>query len=90
MAEGFPLLSQTSVNIFHIASCQTFPFSKFLKKVLYNRLIELLNRNDLLHSYQFGFRKGLSTEDPIFKLTHEILTALNNKVMVGGNFLRSG
>ena len=45
-----------------------------------------MNHNDLLHSHQFGFREGLSTEDAIFKLIHEILTALNNKVMVGGIF----
>jgi hypothetical protein len=30
---------------------------------------------------QFGFRKGIATEDAIFKLTNEILTALNSKTM---------
>ena len=61
-------------------------FSKVYERVLYNRLIEHLHINDLLHSHQFGFRKRSSTEDAIFKLTHEILSALNNKVMVGGIF----
>jgi len=31
---------------------------------------------------QFGFRKGIAT-DAIFKLTNEILNALNNKTMAG-------
>jgi hypothetical protein len=54
-------------------------FSKFLEKVLYNRLIEYLNNNKILNSQQFGFRKNLATEDAIFKLIQEILTSLNCK-----------
>jgi hypothetical protein len=30
-----------------------------------------------------GFRKGVATEDAIFKLISEILNALNNKTMAG-------
>ena len=33
-----------------------------------------------------SFRKGIATEDAIFKLTNEILNALNNKAMVGSIF----
>ena len=61
-------------------------FSKVLEKTLYNRLIEYLNINNILNAQQFGFRKGLATEDAIFKLLHEILNALNNKEMVGSIF----
>jgi hypothetical protein len=35
---------------------------------------------------QFGFRKGIATEEAIFKLTNEILNALNSKTMVGRIF----
>jgi len=35
---------------------------------------------------QFGFRKGIATEDPIFKLTNEILNALNNTTIAGSIF----
>ena len=35
---------------------------------------------------QFVFRKGIATEDAIFKLTNEILNALNNKTMIGSIF----
>jgi len=62
-------------------------FSKVLEKVLYNRIMDYLNSNNLLNYQQFGFRKRLSMDDAIFKLTHEILNAFNNKVMVGSIFL---
>jgi retron-type reverse transcriptase len=35
---------------------------------------------------QFGFGKGITTEDAIFKLTNEILNALNNGTMAGSIF----
>jgi retron-type reverse transcriptase len=35
---------------------------------------------------QFGFRKGIATEYAIFKLTNEILNALNSKTMVDSIF----
>jgi hypothetical protein len=61
-------------------------FSKVLEKALYRRLIEHIDNNNILNEQQFGFRKRLSTEDAIFKLTHEVLNALNNKTMVGSIF----
>jgi hypothetical protein len=61
-------------------------FSKVLEKALNNRLIEYLNNNNILNSQQFGFRKNLATEDAIFRLIHEILNALNSKIMVDSIF----
>jgi len=54
---------------------------------LYIRLTEHFNTNKLLVRNEFGFRKGIATEDAIFKLTNEILNAFNNKTMTGSNFL---
>jgi hypothetical protein len=61
-------------------------FSKVLEKALCNRFNEYLNNNNILNSQQFGFRKNLATEDAIFRLIHEILNALNSKIMVGSIF----
>jgi len=61
-------------------------FSKVFEKALYNRLIEYLKKNNILNAQQFGFRKRYSTEDAIFKLTHEILNALNSQTLVGSIF----
>jgi len=61
-------------------------FSLVLEKALYIRLTEHCNSNKLLVGNQFGFRKGIATEDDIFKLTNGILNALNNKTMAGSIF----
>jgi hypothetical protein len=53
---------------------------------LYIRLIEHVNNNNILVGQQFGIRKRLTMGDGVFKLIHEILNALNNKVMVGSIF----
>ena len=61
-------------------------FSKVIGKALYNRLIDHLNINSLLNPQQFGFRRNLSTDNAIFNVTHEILNALNSKMIVGSIF----
>jgi hypothetical protein len=61
-------------------------FSKVMEKALYNRLIDHLNTNNLIHPQQFGFRQNLSTENAIFNLTHDVSKALNNKLSVGSIF----
>ena len=57
-----------------------------IEKALYSRLIDHQNNNFLLNPQQFGFRKNLSTDNAIFSLTHEILKALNSKMVVGSIF----
>jgi len=44
-------------------------FSKVFGKALHIRLTEHFNTNKLIVGNQFGFRKGIATEDTIFKLT---------------------
>jgi len=61
-------------------------FSKIFEKVLYNRLIDHLHSNVILNKHQYGFRSEKSTENASYVLLNEILTALNNKQMVGGIF----
>jgi len=61
-------------------------FLKVFEKCLFIRLIEYFNTNKLLVEKQFDFRKGTATEDAIFKLTNEILKALNNKTLAGSIF----
>jgi len=61
-------------------------FSKVFEKALCIRLTEHFNTNKWRVGNQFGFRKGIATEDIIFKLTNEILNALNNKAMAGSIF----
>jgi hypothetical protein len=41
-------------------------FSKIIEKIIYRRLYEHLNTNNILVDEQFGFRENLSTETAIF------------------------
>ena len=61
-------------------------FSKILEKVIYTRLYQNINQNNILATEQYGFRNNSSTEKVSFKLINEILLVLNNKLMVGGIF----
>ena len=61
-------------------------FSKIFKKVTYERLFEHLNNNFIMNKHQYGFRSKVSTENASYTSLNEILTALNNKQMVGGIF----
>jgi len=61
-------------------------FSKIFEKVVYGRLYDHLNNNVILNEHQYGFRSEVSTENASYILLNEILTALNNKQMVGGIF----
>jgi hypothetical protein len=35
---------------------------------------------------QYGFRKGISTENPAFRLTGSVFKSINKKIHVGGIF----
>ena len=37
-------------------------FSKLLEKLMYERLIKFIDKNDILSEHQYGFRKNRSTE----------------------------
>ena len=53
---------------------------------MYRRLNRHLTTNNVLTTEQFGFRKGISTENATFSLTDKILKAFNKKMHVGGIF----
>jgi hypothetical protein len=61
-------------------------FSKIFEKVIYNIICYHINHNHILVNEQFGFRHGLSIDVASYNLTKNILTALNNKLLVGGIF----
>jgi hypothetical protein len=45
------------------------PFSKTLEKHMYEQLISFIEKYKILYEYQFGFRKGYSTEQAILEIT---------------------
>ena len=50
------------------------PFSKALERVIYDQLIQYLDKHDVLFKYQFGFRKNHSTEQAIMEITDNLKT----------------
>jgi len=52
-------------------------FSKVLEKAVHIQLYEHSSKNNILVDKQFGFRNKSATNNAIYKLINEILTALN-------------
>ena len=60
-------------------------FSKILEKVIQTRLLDHLHKN-IISKEQYGFWRGFTTENAVYKLINEVWNALNNKKIVGGIF----
>jgi hypothetical protein len=65
-------------------------FSKVFEKLIYSRLYEHISISNILDTEKYGFRTNTSTENASYKLTHEILSAVNGKCVVGGIFCYLG
>ena len=61
--------------------------SKVLEKVIYFRLYNFLNKNNVLYSSQYGFRSGHSTMHAVTELLSTVLTGFENKNFAIGLFL---
>ena len=61
--------------------------SKILEKLVYNRVISFLNKQNFFYKYQFGFKKNYSTLHAISLLTENITDAFEKKEQVLGTFL---
>ncbi len=57
-------------------------FPKLLEKLMYNRLISFIDKNQILSKHQYGFRKNRSTELAIIELVEKI-----TKGMDGGKYI---
>jgi hypothetical protein len=62
--------------------CLMTSFSKIFEKIIFTRLIHHLNYNHILVEDQFGYRAKSSMDLASYKLINDILTSLNNKLLV--------
>jgi len=60
--------------------------SKIFETVMQRRILKHIINYNILSTEQYGFRLGLRTDNATYKLTTEILNAMNNKLLVGGIF----
>jgi len=61
-------------------------FSKVVEATTYNTIIHHLQVNNILVAEQYGFRRGLSTENAASTLIESTVKAWNSKLKVGGIF----
>ena len=53
-------------------------FSKILEKLMYSRIINFIEKHDILYKKQFGFQKGMSTEYAVNSLVSNIVKCLES------------
>ena len=62
-------------------------FSKILESVVYKRVMEYINKSDILFHNQYGFRKNHSTSLALTYLCDKITSAIDRKQFTVGIFL---
>ena len=62
-------------------------FSKILERLMYNRLLKFIDKNNLFNEFQFGFRNNHSTFMVLIVLVENLVTALDNGNCAVGLFL---
>lgn len=62
-------------------------FNKIFEKVITTRLVNFIERNNLISDYQHGFRSGRSTETAILQLISNVYKYLEKKHYLVGIFL---
>ena len=62
-------------------------FSKILEKLMYKRLMDYIERHNILYDKQYGFRKKRSTEMAIIELTTKLSEAIDEGKLTAGIFL---
>ena len=67
--------------------CSLSPFSKIFERILYNRMLEFIGRNDIFSDTQYGFRKKKSAETALLDFTNYIYEGLSAKQNVGSIFM---
>ena len=60
---------------------------KIFERVMFNRVVDFLNKHNCIYNKQFGFRKNHSTVHALLDLTEEIRHALDNNLFAAGIFL---
>jgi hypothetical protein len=60
---------------------------KIIEKIMYSRLIDFLNKNNILFPRQFGFRRGHSTSHALLSITERIFQALDRGQVACGVFI---
>ena len=81
---------ESSIKFFFVffvyyRSCKFSPYfhtmssiTQIFEKLIYNQLINYIEKFNILYEYQFGFRKGHSTAQAIAEITDNLKLAIDN------------
>jgi hypothetical protein len=58
-------------------------FSKTFEKIIATRIHEHVVQSQIMANEQYGFKSNASTDNASYTLIHEILSAMNNKLIEG-------
>ena len=75
----------TLVNYWPISLLSNF--NRIFEKLLYYQIKEFLDKNNLMHSSQYGFRKSHSTEHAILDIVETILSNMDKRYFSCGVFI---
>ena len=89
VARVIPIFKSGETNVFtNYRPVSVLPlFSKVLERLMYTRLLDFINKNDILYKYQFGFRSNHSPNLALIVLVDKISKALADDEYVLGVFL---
>ena len=89
VARVIPIFKSGETNVFtNYRPVSVLPlFSKILERLMYNRLLVFINKNNILYKYQFGFRSNHSPNLALIVLVDRISKALADDDFVLGVFL---
>ena len=62
-------------------------FPKIFEKIMYNNVVNFMDKNDTFYKYLFGFRKSQSTHHAIITLVDKITSFLDSGDLIIGVFL---
>ena len=62
-------------------------YNRIFEKIMYKRMIDFIEKNDLLYSSQYGFRKGHSTQHAILDIVNTIQTNMSQGLFSCGIFI---
>ena len=62
-------------------------FSTIFEKIMYNNVVNFMDKNNTFYKNQFGFRKSHSTQHAIITLVDKITSSLDSGDLIIGVFL---
>ena len=62
-------------------------FTQIFEKLVYWQLLNYIEKYEILYQFQFGFRRGRSTEQAIAEITDNLKNAIDNNLLTCGVFL---